>query len=744
MSVSNQSVYTREANSKGMPPPIQNYHTSSYYPYPEPNKTFRLNPLVLGSLKTVDIDDLQQIFGKGIQDKRDYDTAKQIETKKIFDEDLEIKTIKDAIEHAKLNQTRCLQIQENLFLKMQNLVKDTEADDQILRNLIEERKREKEEEEKKQKDRLLAKKMIQEQMLEKRKLKEEEGKKEYERDKLATLNIMEKIREEDKIKKEEDERKKAIARSYMENAYAEKEERKLKEKEDEEIEKLQARKYYANIAKREADEQAKKNAIQNEKDKIFDQLAAAAAKKQAENEYWENVRNELYIEKENRKAKIKEMEEAAKRQKQKEDMLASAIQQMKYKQQKKKEEEEEEEKFKKKLLEQFKNEEKLELDNIEKRKQKEKEFYDEVERLWKLKLAQYHAQKQQVLKELEDQKKEEERKRILIEKEKERLIRENEALLKKYYAKGYNDIIQLLHPVNGDPNFKKSGYEPIYNNIFGNINPNPASAYPKYGKIKNFVYDINIQDIQKNLNMDNYPMYNATLNNDYDSYCSENDYRNMALKNKMPYMTYAGGPPYKERSFVKGAPRMPKEMEKITIPYLENEYKNKLSLKKNGMKTPLSDKFYQPQIIYANDNQYMNQIQRNKTINNFFPSTVRNDSNLNIQNRPTILPQNIHRDISMPQINQNQIKNNTQNIINNNIVNQGNNILPSRTTYGTFGLQNQIPKTQNYQYQKLDKDTFYKTGNTFFGQSNFTNVNNNNIGVQGNNQNIYVRQPELA
>ena len=269
MSVSNQSVYTREANSKGMPPPIQNYHTSSYYPYPEPNKTFRLNPLVLGSLKTVDIDDLQQIFGKGIQDKRDYDTAKQIETKKIFDEDLEIKTIKDAIEHAKLNQTRCLQIQENLFLKMQNLVKDTEADDQILRNLIEERKREKEEEEKKQKDRLLAKKMIQEQMLEKRKLKEEEGKKEYERDKLATLNIMEQIREEDKIKKEEEERKKAIARSYMENAYAEKEERKLKEKEDEEIEKLQARKYYANLAKREADEQAKKMLFKMKKIKFL-------------------------------------------------------------------------------------------------------------------------------------------------------------------------------------------------------------------------------------------------------------------------------------------------------------------------------------------------------------------------------------------------------------------------------------------------------------------------------------------
>ena len=255
MSVSKESVYTRQANTQNMPPIIQNYHTSSYYPYPEPNKTFRLNPLVLNSLKTVDIDDLQQIFGKGIQDKRDNEIANKIETKKIFDEDSEIKTIKDAIAHAKLNQTRCLQIQENLLLRMQNLVKDTEADDQILLKLAEERKREAEIEAKKQRDRLLAKKMIQDQMKEKEKLKEE-GKKEYERDRLATLELMEKIKQEDLAAKAEEERKKAIARSYMENAYAEKAERKLKEKEDEEYEKLQTRKYLADVAKREADEQA--------------------------------------------------------------------------------------------------------------------------------------------------------------------------------------------------------------------------------------------------------------------------------------------------------------------------------------------------------------------------------------------------------------------------------------------------------------------------------------------------------
>ena len=51
-----------------------------------------------------------------------------------------------------------------------------------------------------------------------------------------------------------------------------------------------------------------------------------------------------------------------------------------------------------------------------------------------------------------------------------------------------------------------------------------ASVYPKYGKIKNFVYDIGVQDVHPNINMENYPMYNATANNDYDSYPSVEEY----------------------------------------------------------------------------------------------------------------------------------------------------------------------------------------------------------------------------
>ena len=79
----------------------QPYPSSKYYPFPEPKNTFRLNPLVLPTLKTLDVDDLQDVFGKGIQDKRTSLLSEKIENEKMFNENDEIKEIKASIEYAK-------------------------------------------------------------------------------------------------------------------------------------------------------------------------------------------------------------------------------------------------------------------------------------------------------------------------------------------------------------------------------------------------------------------------------------------------------------------------------------------------------------------------------------------------------------------------------------------------------------------------------------------------------------------
>ena len=113
----------------------QPYPSSSYYPYPNPTNTFRLNPLVLPSLKTMDIDNLQDVFGKGFQDMNQQKIGEKISNEKMFKENEEIKEIKAAIEYAKLNQARAKQIQQNQYKRIQNLIKDTKEDEEVLKKL---------------------------------------------------------------------------------------------------------------------------------------------------------------------------------------------------------------------------------------------------------------------------------------------------------------------------------------------------------------------------------------------------------------------------------------------------------------------------------------------------------------------------------------------------------------------------------------------------------------------------------
>ena len=546
----------------------QPYPSSHYYPYPEPKNTFRLNPLVISSLKNIDIDDLQMAFGKGIQQKHDFKRGRSIENAKLLNENSEIKEIKDSIQQAKLNQFRAHQIHENQIRRVQNLMKDTEADEEVLKKLAYEKRRAAEEEEKKKQDRIRAKYLIQQQMKDKEALKEE-ARKEYEKDKIDVDNMINKLREEDLAAQAEAERKKNIQKLYMENAYAEKDARKERQKEEDRLQKERERKYHEDVQKREDELNSKKAAIQFEKDKIFEQLCQQEAQRQAERDYWENVRNELYVEQENHKAKLKELEEKEKKQKQKEDLLASAIEQMKYKEKRKKEEQEMEAEFKRRLMQQYAEDEKLEQYNMRRRKQRELDLKQEVERQWQLKLQQYQKQKDQELAELEKAKKKEEEERYLIEKEKERLIKENEYLLKSYYPTGYKRAINSMRPTTAPMGGRnKPGI--IYNNIFGNSNPNPPEAYPKYGKIKNFVYDKSIQDVNHNINLTNYPMYNASANNDYDSYPTPEQYQEKIRGTGQLNIAYAGGERPKEVPMRSQMPVYEKDIEDNYI--LKNKY----------------------------------------------------------------------------------------------------------------------------------------------------------------------------
>ena len=522
----------------------QPYPSPNYYPYPPPTNTYCLNPTTLKSLKTLDINELQDVLGKGLQDQNSLVVGEKLEKERIFKEDNDIIEIKNSIQRAKLNKILAKQMYQNQMKRIQNIINDTRTDEQVLKDQNLEKDKQIEEEEKKRKERLKNKYLLQQQMKD-REILRQESKKEYEKDKQDIENLINNIKREDQLAKEELDRKRNIARTYMENSYARKAEQKRKEKEDELLEKEKERKHQEELQKRADEFKGQKAKIQQQKDKIFNQLCEQEAKRQAEKDYWENVRNELYLEQGNKKLKMEEKAEKEKKERQKEEMMASALLHKKVKEENKLKELEQEKEFRKKYLKQIQEEEELDRLNLKKRKQKELELKMEVEKQWQQKLAQYQLQKEDELKNREKLKVQEKARKYIIEQEKQRLIKENEDLLKGYYPLGYQKALNSLKKDSNDNNNlntinNDTKHDIIYNNIFGNSNPNRPSAYLNFGKIKNYIYDKSIQEVNHNINVTNYPMYNATANNNYDSYPSPEEYLKLMKQTGQKNFSYAG------------------------------------------------------------------------------------------------------------------------------------------------------------------------------------------------------------
>jgi hypothetical protein len=214
---------------------------------------------------------------------------------------------------AQINQERAKQIYEKQTRKLQDLVQDAETDEYLLAHMEEERSRLREREIQKKMENLQGKYILQQQMRDREKQKEE-SQAEYLRDKKQVDAIVRGLIQEDLNQMEEDRKKKEMLRSTMHEAYEEKTQRKQQSKEDERLQKEKERQYFEEVAKREREQQAKRAIMQEEKDRIFEKLTADAERKQAEKDYWETVRNDLHIEEQNRRDKIKGLQEMEKRQ----------------------------------------------------------------------------------------------------------------------------------------------------------------------------------------------------------------------------------------------------------------------------------------------------------------------------------------------------------------------------------------------------------------------------------------------
>jgi hypothetical protein len=229
---------------------MQKYYSIPNYPFPEPKNIYRINPLCLKSLKTLDVDDLQDVFGKNIQAKKSMEEGQRQLKNLIISESSEIKELKDAIEHAKLNQILARQMNQNILLRKQKIIKEAEEEELNYREYLNEKRKQKEQEEKKKQE-LIKNREINLQQIRDKKLQQEEAEREYERDKQLVNDMIQKMKEEELQSMKEDQRKKEINKLYMQNAIKEREIYKQKEKDNEKNNDEDIKKYNEQIENRE-------------------------------------------------------------------------------------------------------------------------------------------------------------------------------------------------------------------------------------------------------------------------------------------------------------------------------------------------------------------------------------------------------------------------------------------------------------------------------------------------------------
>lgn len=106
------------------------------------------------------------------------------------------------------------------------------------------------------------------------------------------------------------------------------------------------------------------------------------------------MRNDLYVQETEEKARAMERAEFEKKQRQKQELQEAKDYQMKLKAERLAEEKRMEDEFKIKMAEKFAEDERLEQMNAQKRRMRELQHKRDIEKLWQEKLAVYRAQRE--------------------------------------------------------------------------------------------------------------------------------------------------------------------------------------------------------------------------------------------------------------------------------------------------------------------------------------------------------------
>merc|ERR550514_2180859 len=197
---------------------------------------------------------------------------------------------------------------------------------------------------------------------------------------------------------------------------------------------------------------AEKAAQEEEKRRILGEMIGKQMAANKEAEELEQLRNDLHFQELEAEHRRREELQVRKKLEDRVEMMRAYEQQMQLKEEKKQMDREEEERFREQLMAKFAEDDRIEQLNDQKRRMKIQKHKREVERLIKEKHAMYELDRQQELEEQQKGREDEARRHIIVELERQRLLREHAGDLQEFFPKGVlehdSDKLLLQQPAH--------------------------------------------------------------------------------------------------------------------------------------------------------------------------------------------------------------------------------------------------------------------------------------------------------
>jgi len=335
----------------------------------------------------------------------------------------ELRDLEQKLRAAYMNQERRKQLEEKTILEEQERERQAIADLQMEAARIRECRAEESKEAQRRTEALAAKQILKEQMAE-----QDEAKAaayaEFIKEKAMVDEIIAKIMEEEKQEALAKMAKRNETIEYIKNYLSENEQLKADEKRRLEEEDNAIARYAESVRMREGAAAAAKAALEQEKDRIFQKISKDILRKQAEEEEMLELQIELANEEAEEKRIQADRAALEKRLRDRMEMMAANEYQKKLKLERLRQQEAEEEDFRRRMMDKFAEDERIEQMNAQKRRMKMMEHKREVERLLEERRAMYEREKEAELQEQHQEEKRAQALRALIEEERKKILAE--------------------------------------------------------------------------------------------------------------------------------------------------------------------------------------------------------------------------------------------------------------------------------------------------------------------------------